>query len=85
MLSLCKDGLRHDFRSKKREIEDSIRLAFDKYFYQHYQDVFSKLNFHQDVNVNRIDKEDRFFQKRELDINSYIYMLRKRFQEQDYP
>ena len=63
---------------KKREIEDSIRLAFDKYFYQHYQDVFSKLNFHQDVNVNRIDKEDRFFQKRELDINSYIYMLRKR-------
>ena len=63
---------------EKREIRDSVLLAFQKYSYLRYQDMFSKANSRQDTDSRRFAGEDRFLHKRLFDIGLYMYTLSQR-------
>ena len=62
---------------QKREIEESVMISFEKYSYLQYRDLYAKV-----MNGQKVDDgfiiEDRFLQRRALDMDFYMYVLGQR-------
>ena len=62
---------------QKREMVESVMLSFEKYSYLQYRDLYAKVMNGQKVDDDFII-EDRFLQRRALDIDFYMYVLGQR-------